>query len=150
MTLALKSPLGDLSSINFSTKNISAPALALEVPAFIRNHYRLTYNNKTRFTFFIREEYRRHFALLRGLIEFNRGNRFSFLYNREAASLDIDVLTEDVQPLIDFLHSIQSNLEGEIAFKSALKNVISFEREYRKLQAKVYAGIFIPGVASAD
>lgn len=150
MTLALKSSLGDLSSINFSSKNISAPALALEVPGFIRNHYRLTYNNKTRFTFFVREEFRSHFALLRGLIEFNRGNRFSFLYNREAASLDVDVATEDVQSLLDFLHSIHSNLEGEIAFKSALKKVISFEREYRKLQAKVYAGIFVPGITLND
>lgn len=144
MTLALKSVHGALPSIEFSYKNISTPVLGIDLPAFIQNHHRLTHGNRTKVTFFVRRAYSPHFALLRGLIDFTRGTRFTFNYNRVAGSFDTEVDNEDLHALIAFLKDVNELVNREFAFRSALRQVISFEKEYQKQRAKRYAGIFFP------
>ena len=143
MTLAIKSPLSGLSSINFSSTKLASPAFALTLPAFIRNHYRVSENHVTRFTFFVHEDYIPRFALVRGLLEFNRGAAFSFVYNKASASFDVEVRTADVAALLDLLAIVNSQLERELTFKSALREVIAFEKEYRIRKAKVYGGLML-------
>lgn len=145
MTVALKSAHGALPSIEFNSKNISAPVLGIDLPVFIHNHYRLTHGNRTKVTFFVQRAYSPHFALIRGLIDFTRGTRFVFNYNRVAGSFDTEVDTEDLHSLITFLKDVNELANREFAFRSALRQVISFEKEYQKERAKRYAGIFFPG-----
>lgn len=103
------------------------------------------YNNRVRLNLFVSEELKTKFAFIKGLIEFYRLKNFSFRYNTEHKSLETDVPVAQVKHLESFFDLVLQRIEEEIKFKEALKNVIRFENEYKKLAVGVYTDLMKDG-----
>jgi len=99
----------------------------------------LYYNARVRLSFSLSEEFKQHFVLIKGLIEFNRSKDFSFEYNRAQRTFETDVDAGQLNDLQVFFENILTWLNQELTFKSALKVVIEFENRYKKAQAEAYA-----------
>ncbi|HTE30763.1 MAG TPA: hypothetical protein VK666_10350 [Chryseolinea sp.] len=99
------------------------------------------YDDRSRLRFDLPPNYKQHFGLLRGLIEFNRTPDFTFMYHRESNSFDIDIEVSQHERLKAFLNLIDGLLTGEIQFKKQLKKAIAFETQYRLESSKLYASL---------
>jgi hypothetical protein len=111
------------------------------IPSFISQAGRLTYLDKVQYTFNIAEGYRKHFALIKGLIDFHRSANIQVKFNREEKSFEVRVNLQQVDSLIKFLEQVQEWLSGEVKFKIALKQVMQFEALYRSQRAAVYGSL---------
>ena len=99
----------------------------------------LYYKARVRLSFSLSEEFKKHFVLIKGLIEFNRSKDFSFEYNLAQRTFETDVDTGQLNDLQVFFENILTWLTQELRFKSALKVVLEFENRYKKAQAEAYA-----------
>ena len=141
MTLAVQKPLtGNTNTLSLNKTNERKP-LNLDLPSFIRTSQQFSYNHRIRIILYVSDEVKQHFILIKGLIEFSRGQNFSFAYNKEAGSLQTDFHEENAALLESFLRGIEAWLVKEIAFGKALKEVISFEEQYKKKRSLIYSSI---------
>jgi hypothetical protein len=96
------------------------------------------YNKRLRLSFFISEEFKSRFALITGLIEFHRLNRFSFRYNADEKTLETEIQPEQIRDLEIFLGEVLRWTREELKFKELLKQVMYFEKQWRTLSGPVY------------
>jgi hypothetical protein len=101
----------------------------------------LFYKNRLRLTFFVSDEYRSRYALLRGIIEFHRPKAFTFLYNRTDKILECDITVHQANALHEFLGSVLQLIECEVKFKEVLKQVIDFEDQCKRISGSVYGSL---------
>jgi hypothetical protein len=101
----------------------------------------LSYHGRLRVNFFVSEDYKQRFGLLRGLIEFHRPAGFLFTYDGTQKVVTVDIAIDLFDQLTQFLHSVAAWMLDEIEFKEKLKYAISFENEYKTLAAKVYGNL---------
>jgi hypothetical protein len=141
MTLAVQKPLTGNTNILSLNSTIEHGQFNLDLPSFIQASQQLSYNNRIRIILHVSDEIKQHFILVKGLIEFSRGQNFSFTYDKEAGSLQTDFNVQNAALLENFLKGIEAWLRKEIAFKKALKEVISFEEQYKRKSALVYSTI---------
>ena len=103
----------------------------------------LRYGDKVKLSFAVKEAYRTHFILIKGLLEFHRTPAFVFSFNKQDGTFEVTTGSAGISPPNDinkFLKKIAAWLDQEISFKRHLKDMMAFEREYRAKLAKVYAG----------
>ncbi|MGC3946229.1 MAG: hypothetical protein QM762_17220 [Chryseolinea sp.] len=100
----------------------------------------LQYGDRIKISFDINRLYQKDFVLIKGLLEFHRLPDFAFSYNRQHGSLDVTTASSRQNELNKFLKKVSVWIDQEFSFKRQLKEMISFEREYQKKLAKVYAG----------
>lgn len=106
----------------------------------------LHYNARIRLSIQIAEKFRKHFALIRGLMEFHRPKHFSFEYQFSQKTLEIDIEGKQLTELLIFFDLILTLITEEIRFKGALKLVLEFEDRYKKAQSEIYAQLKQPTV----
>jgi hypothetical protein len=99
----------------------------------------LFYRERLRITLEVSEHFKNKMALIRGIVEFNRSSRFLFRYDLNKRTIETDIHPANVDALKSFFTDILKLIEDEIQFKKALKVVIAFENEYKKLSTNVYA-----------
>lgn len=137
-TLKINTQLTQTANV---TKLPEPSKLASAEGAFYSNTSWLSYGDKVKLSFAINEAYLSHFVLIKGLLEFHRPAAFSISYNKADKSFDV-VTSASVLHVKDevskYLRQISVWLEQEISFRSQLKEMISFERDYRARLAKVY------------
>jgi|GEM_PF-6731428 hypothetical protein len=91
-------------------------------------HIKVTRNNLVNLAFSVKPDFRRHFGLLIGLLEFHRTSAFSFAYHRNDHRISVSINSNQYANLISLLRFIADLLVREVAFKSHLRKVIEFER----------------------
>jgi hypothetical protein len=99
----------------------------------------LFYRERLRITLEVSEYFKSKMALIRGIVEFNRSSRFLFRYDLNKRTIETDIHPANVDALKSFFTDVFKLIEDEIQFKKALKDVIAFENEYKKLSTNVYA-----------
>jgi hypothetical protein len=99
----------------------------------------LYYKTRVRLSFSLTDEFKSHFALVRGLIEFYRSKSFSFEYNAVQKGIETDIEASQLRNLQVFFESILSWLKKELKFKETLKVILEFENRYKLEQEEVYA-----------
>jgi hypothetical protein len=99
----------------------------------------LFYREKLRITFEVSENFKNKMAMIRGIVEFNRSSRFLFRYNLKKRTIETDIHPASVGELNSFFDTVLKITEDEIRFKKVLKDVIAFEKEYKRLSTNVYA-----------
>lgn len=82
--------------------------------------------------------YHDHFALLRGLLEFNRPKRISVSFNNSERTFELFVGTEQAAAVTEYLELILKLLIQEIKFKKSLKAILRFEESIRVEQSRLY------------
>jgi hypothetical protein len=111
---------------------------------FYRSESQLKYEDKVKVSFSVKEAYRTHFILIKGLLEFHRPPGLVFSYNKQEGTFDVATtssgVSQSLEALNKFLRKVAAWLDQEISFKRQLKEMMSFEREYRAKLAKIYAG----------
>lgn len=98
-----------------------------------------SYGHRLRFHFIPGAEHAPHFALIRGLMEFNRPKELSFVYHVAAKSFEIDIDSAYEDTLQALLSQVDTLLVKELAFRRKLKAVIAFEQRYQREKDEVYA-----------
>ena len=98
----------------------------------------LYYKKRVRLSFSLSEEFKKHFVMIRGLIEFHRSKSFSFHYDGKQKAFETDVDETQLKHLQSFFNKVSSWLKEEIRFKKALKIVLEFEHRYKIEKASVY------------
>jgi hypothetical protein len=78
-------------------------------------------------------------VLSKGLLEFHRSTDFVFDYNRIDRSFHVSVKLEHLESLQKFLSNVSVWLDEELYFRSALKEIIAFEKSYKSKMQEVYA-----------
>ena len=98
----------------------------------------LYYKTRVRLSFTLSEEFKKHFVLVKGLIEFHRSALFSFEYQQAYKIIETDIEVSQLDELQQFLDIILKWTNQEISFKRALKLVLEFENRYKIAKAEVY------------
>ena len=98
-----------------------------------------SYGDRSRFRFDISAGHASHFALIRGLIEFNRPKELNFVFHSETKSFETDIESSHREQLDTLIPLVNTLLLKELRFKNKLKEVIRFEAHYRKEKEKVYS-----------
>jgi len=101
----------------------------------------LYYERRVRLTFEISHDKANLFALIKGMIEFHRTNRFQFRYDKSQNSIETDIAIESLGELHNFLRGLDTLIQQEIQFKNSLRQVISFENKYKTLADSFYSGL---------
>jgi hypothetical protein len=118
--------------------------VAISDGTFYRSETQLKYGDKVKLSFSVKETYRTHFILIKGLLEFHRPPGFVFSYNKQESTFEVTAssagILQPLESLNKFLRKVAAWLDQEISFKRQLKDMMAFEREYRAKLAKVYAG----------
>lgn len=99
----------------------------------------LYYKSRVSLSLSLTEEFKRHFVLIKGLIEFYRAKNFSFEYNITQKGIETDVEVSELNNLQIFFDSILGWVEEELKFKETLKVILAFEHRYKLEQAEVYS-----------
>ena len=99
----------------------------------------LYYKSKVRLSFSLSKEFKRHFVLIKGLIEFHRSKNFSFEYNVAQKRIEADIEVSELNNLQIFFESVLRWLNEELKFKETLKVILEFEHRYRLEQAEIYS-----------
>lgn len=109
---------------------------------FYTSTSQLSYGDKVKLSFSVKEAYRAHFTLIKGLLDFHRAPAYTFTFDKTEGTFDVVTgtgATLAIEELYRFLSKIATWLDQELSFKKQLKEMIAFEREYRAKLAKVYA-----------
>jgi hypothetical protein len=96
------------------------------------------YRTRARLAFAIADEFRAHFVMIKGLIEFNRSKHFYFQYDAKQRIVETDLDVTQLDALQVFLNRVTTLLKQEIQFKHALKLVLDFEHRYKAEMEGVY------------
>ena len=99
----------------------------------------LYYKSKVRLSLSLSEEFKRHFVMIKGLIEFHRSKNFSFEYNVAQKRIEADIEVSELHNLQIFFESVLRWLNEELKFKETLKVILEFEHRYRLEQAEIYS-----------
>jgi hypothetical protein len=83
------------------------------------------------------------FALVKGLIEFCRGSKFTVEFDSTARTLTVDIALKDSNDFNKLLSEVSVRFEKEIAFKKRLKKLIDFESRYRSEAEFLYQDITV-------
>jgi hypothetical protein len=97
------------------------------------------YGDRVKVSFALRQPYAAHYVLSKGLLEFHRSTDFVFDYNRIDRSFHVSIRIEYLESLRKFLGNISIWLDEELYFRSALKEIIAFEKTYKSKMEEVYA-----------
>ena len=98
----------------------------------------LYYKSRVRLSFTLSDEFKKHFVLVKGLIEFHRSAHFSFEYQPAYKIIETDIEVSQLDELQQFLDNVLGWTNQEISFKRALKLVLEFENRYKIAKAEVY------------
>ena len=98
----------------------------------------LYYKTRVRLSFSLSSQFTKHFAMIRGLIEFHRSKKLAFHYDRKQGTIEADIDLYQVADLQQFFDKVALWLKEEIRFKEALKTVLAFEHRYKLERASVY------------
>jgi hypothetical protein len=144
MTQTLNYAYPEYTPLTISNETVHAELVRSNANTFVENRLfgtisPLFYRERLKITFNISDAFKGKMALIRGVIEFNRPLRFTFVYNFSKQTIETDVHRGDRGELQSFLNRIYQLIENEDQFKKALKVVLHFENEYKKLSASVYA-----------
>lgn len=101
----------------------------------------LYYKTRVRLSLSLSEEFKKHFVLVKGLIEFHRSKHFSFEYQPSYKIIEIDIEIEQLEELQQFFGNVLTWTNQEISFKRALKLVLDFENRYKIAKAEAYAAL---------
>jgi hypothetical protein len=82
-----------------------------------------------------------YFALIKGLIEFCRGSKFTVGFDSTARTLTVDIALKDSNDFNQLLTGVSERFEKEIAFKKRLKKLIDFESRYREESRELYSAV---------
>jgi len=115
-------------------------APALYQSRFYRATSQLKYSDRLKVSFSVDETNRQHFILIKGLLEFHRNPGVVFTFNKTEGTFDATTSALQENELNVYLQKISAWIEQELSFKKRLKDMLSFEREYRAKLATVYAG----------
>lgn len=111
--------------------------------SFFESASQLQYADKVKVSFNVKDSYRAHFVLIKGLLEFHRSSSFAFTFDKKEGTFDVTTTVSGAdQPLDElgrFLKKIGTWLDQELSFRKQLKDMIAFEKEYRNRLALVYA-----------
>jgi hypothetical protein len=99
----------------------------------------LYYKTRVRLSFSLSEEFKKHFVLVKGLIEFHRSTSFAFEYSPVYKIIETDIEVSGLGALQQFLDNVLTWTNQEISFKRALKLVLDFENRYKIAKAEAYA-----------
>lgn len=91
--------------------------------------------------FALSDNYRNHFVLLRGLLEFSRPKNISVSANNSEKSFELYIVKDQTTTVISYVDTILQLLMKEIAFKKSLQAVLKFERSIRIEQSKLYQAL---------
>ena len=108
--------------------------------AYFNSAAQLQYGDRLKVVFEIKTSHLKDFVLIKGLLEFHRLPEFTFTYNRQDGTFDATISKTNQTELLRFLRKVSIWIDQEFSFKNQLKEMISFEREYRKKLAAVYSG----------
>jgi len=106
------------------------------------------YNDRARFSLEVRDEYKNDFALIRGLIEFQRPKELTFTYDRGQRLVRSDIDAKHADLLQTFLKSVFASLRYERQFRIALKIALDFERRYTLERDSIYGMLQISSPAN--
>ena len=123
---------------NSSSDNTTVDQPAIKSDLF-NNVSPLYYKSKVRLSFSLSEEFKKHFVLIKGLIEFYRSKNFSFEYNVAQKGIETDVEVSELQNLQTFFDTVLNWLHEELKFKKTLKVILEFEHRYKLEQTEVYS-----------
>lgn len=88
--------------------------------------------------FELSNDYREHFVLLRGLLEFSRPKGIAISAHNSEKNFELHIGNDQAAAVISYLHIILQSFIKEINFKKALKSVLVFEQTVKQQQAKLY------------
>jgi hypothetical protein len=134
------------TTVSLTKSGQPEPLNEIAVPdgTFYKSETQLKYGDKVKLSFSVKETYRTHFVLIKGLLEFHRPPGFVFAYNKQEGTFEVTTssagISQPLESLNKFLRKVAAWLDQEISFKRQLKDMMAFEREYRAKLAKVYAG----------
>lgn len=128
------SSLQSIKSNNETQVSVTHPALFSQVTP-------LFYAKRVQLTFHVSSDLRQFFALIKGMIEFHRTNRFQFRYERSEGTLETDIAIDRLEALQGFLEDLDHLIRKEIEFKLVLKEVISFERNFKSTANSIYGSL---------
>jgi hypothetical protein len=83
------------------------------------------------------------FALIKGLIEFCRGNKFTVSFDSTARTLTVDIALKDSNEFSQLLQDVDDRFKKELVFKKRLKKLIDFESRYRSEAEFLYQDITV-------
>ncbi len=89
----------------------------------------------------VSEEFSSDFALVRGLIEFNRPRHLAFEYNQELRTVEADIRSNRLGELEQFLSLVFDLMVRERRFRGDLKRAIEFENRSRLERERIYANL---------
>lgn len=99
----------------------------------------LYYKKRVRLSISLSDEFKKHFVMMRGLIEFHRSKSLSFYYDVKQKTFEADIDVNQLNHLQSFFNKVSLWLKEEIRFKEALKIVLEFEHRYKIESASAYA-----------
>lgn len=131
-------------TLSDNSGTVTVPAHRLAVPIDITRNTlfegasSFSYNERVRFSLSIREDYKKDFVLIRGLIEFHRTRNLKFTFDKRNRSIETDIHSDKLADLHAFLVMITDWLKKEKQFRLALKIVRAFEDRHRLESESVY------------
>jgi hypothetical protein len=108
---------------------------------FYRATSQLKYSDRLKVSFSVNETTRQHFILIKGLLEFHRNPGVVFTFNKAEGTFEATTGALQENELNGYLRKISAWIEQELSFRKRLKDMLSFEREYRAKLATVYSGV---------
>ena len=111
------------------------------LPAFVKSSRQLEYNDKVHLSFEVIERFQPYYILIKGLIDFHRPKELFFSFDRVGSSFEVKVSNQDALKVIGFLQNVHSWLVQEVQFKTALKKVIAFEKQYNADRQALYGSL---------
>lgn len=88
--------------------------------------------------FELSNDYRKHFVLLRGLLEFSRPKGIVISAHSSEKIFELHIGNNQAAAVISYLDIILKSFIKEINFKKSLKSVLRFEQTMKLQQAKLY------------
>ena len=91
--------------------------------------------------FELSNDYRDHFILLRGLLEFSRPKEIAISAHNSEKTFELHIRIDQAAAVRSYLEIILKLFINEINFKKALKSVLQFEHTMKQQQTKLYSNL---------
>jgi hypothetical protein len=133
-------PILDQSSNNFPALSVNRNEefRSVALPGIFERVSSLIYEDRIVQLLSIVPSTAEYFALIKGLIEFCRGSKFTVAFDSSARTLTVDIALKDSNDFNQLLTVVSERFENEIAFKKRLKKLIDFESRYKEESQALY------------